>query len=199
VVDLGMAAKVRPCVWFPFSHPTASGNMSVVVPMTTEIRGGECEIPFPKPPGCGSGSVVNVLGIAGVDNAKIERRISAFYTLIRCWRLNRVETIAWLVSGGNGEQLCEACLGLRRQSEAATALSHGVTGERSGLLPKRRGAALPPQSKILTGFPALSELREPQNESSVGRALRSVQVGDILRIKQTLALSAVASLVTLPP
>ena len=53
-------------------------NMSVVVPMTMEIRGGECEIRFPKPAWLRQESVVNVMGIAGMDNAKIERRISAF-------------------------------------------------------------------------------------------------------------------------
>jgi PemK-like, MazF-like toxin of type II toxin-antitoxin system len=49
IVDLGMTAKVRPCVVISVSKPDSQRNMSVVVPMTTEIRGGECEIPFPKP------------------------------------------------------------------------------------------------------------------------------------------------------
>ena len=78
LVDLGMAAKVCPCVVISVSKPDSQRNMSVVVPMTTEVRGGECEIPFPKPAWLRQESVVNVLGIAGVDNAKIERRISAF-------------------------------------------------------------------------------------------------------------------------
>ncbi|HEX7569078.1 MAG TPA: type II toxin-antitoxin system PemK/MazF family toxin [Verrucomicrobiae bacterium] len=78
VVDLGMAAKVRPCVVVSIGQPDGSRNMSVVVPMTTEIRGGECEVRFPKPAWLRQESVVNVLGIAGVDNAKIERRIAAF-------------------------------------------------------------------------------------------------------------------------
>ena len=78
VVDLGMAAKVRPCVVVSVAHPDRQRNMSVVVPLTTEIRGGECEIRFPKPPWLRQESVVNVMGIAGVDNAKIERRIAAF-------------------------------------------------------------------------------------------------------------------------
>ncbi len=77
-VDLGMAAKVRPCVVVSVAHPDRQRNLSVVVPMTTEIRGGECEIRFPKPPWLRQESVVNVLGIAGVDHAKIERRIAAF-------------------------------------------------------------------------------------------------------------------------
>jgi len=78
LVDLGMAAKVRPCVVISVSNPDSQRNMSVVVPMTTEIRGGECEIKFPKPVWLRQESAVNVLGIAGVDNAKIERRLSAF-------------------------------------------------------------------------------------------------------------------------
>ncbi len=78
LVDLGMMAKVRPCVVISISKPDSQRNMSVVVPMTTEIRGGECEIHFPKPAWLRQESVVNVMGIAGVDNAKIERRISAF-------------------------------------------------------------------------------------------------------------------------
>ncbi len=78
VVDLGMAAKVRPCVVVSIGQPDRQRNMSVVVPMTTEIRGGECEIRFPKPAWLRQESVINALGVAGVDNAKIERRISAF-------------------------------------------------------------------------------------------------------------------------
>jgi mRNA interferase MazF len=78
VVDLGMAAKTRPCVVVSIGSLDHQRNMSVVVPMTTEIRGGECEVDFPKPAWLRQESVVNVLGIAGVDNARIERRIAAF-------------------------------------------------------------------------------------------------------------------------
>lgn len=78
IVDLGMAAKVRPCVVVSIPNPDRGRNMSVVVPMTTEIRGGECEVRFPKPPWLRQDSVVNVLGIAGIDNNKIERRIAPF-------------------------------------------------------------------------------------------------------------------------
>ena len=78
VVDLGMAAKSRPCVVISVANPDSQRSMSVVVPMTTEIRGGECEVRFLKPAWLRQESVVNVLGIAGVDNSKIERRIAAF-------------------------------------------------------------------------------------------------------------------------
>ncbi len=78
IVDLGMAAKVRPCVVISVENSDRQRSMSIVVPMTTEIRGGECEIRFPKPPWLRQESVLNVLGIAGVDNSKIERRLAAF-------------------------------------------------------------------------------------------------------------------------
>ena len=78
IVDLGLAQKVRPCVVVSMANPDRQRNMSVVVPMTTEIRGGECEVSFPKPAWLRSQSVVNVLGVAGVDNAKVVRRIAPF-------------------------------------------------------------------------------------------------------------------------
>jgi len=78
LVDLGMQAKVRPCVVVSISRPDSQRNMTVVVPMTTEVRHSECEITFPKPPWLRQASVVNLLGIAGVDNAKIQRRLASF-------------------------------------------------------------------------------------------------------------------------
>ncbi len=78
VVDLGLAAKVRPCVVVSIGKPDSQRSMSIVVPMTTEKRGGECEVDFPKPPWLKQPGVVNVLGIAGVDNACIERRLGSF-------------------------------------------------------------------------------------------------------------------------
>lgn len=78
VVDLGMMDKTRPCVVVSVRQPDRERNLSVVVPMTTEIRGRACEVAFPKPAWLNQEAVVNVLGIAGVDNAKIIRRIAPF-------------------------------------------------------------------------------------------------------------------------
>ena len=78
IVDLGMVAKARPCVVVSIKAPDQQRNMSVVVPMTTEVRGGAFEIAFPKPAWLRQESVVNLLGIAGLDNSKIERRIATF-------------------------------------------------------------------------------------------------------------------------
>jgi mRNA interferase MazF len=75
IVDLGFAAKVRPCVVLSGPRPDRTRNMCVVVPVTHEIRGGECEVPFPKPVWLREASVINVLGVAGVDQAKVQRRL----------------------------------------------------------------------------------------------------------------------------
>jgi mRNA interferase MazF len=43
LVDLGTVAKIRPCVVVSVRNPDAQRNMCIVVPLTTEIRGGECD------------------------------------------------------------------------------------------------------------------------------------------------------------
>lgn len=78
IVDLGMAAKVRPCVVVSANSPGRPRNMSVVLPMTTEVRGGDFEIAFTKPAWLRQASVINLLGIADVDNSRVERRVAAF-------------------------------------------------------------------------------------------------------------------------
>jgi mRNA interferase MazF len=73
LVDLGMAAKVRPCVVVSIANADNQRNMSVVAPLTTEARGGECEVQFPKPAWLNEPSVVNFVGLLGVDNVRIGR------------------------------------------------------------------------------------------------------------------------------
>jgi mRNA interferase MazF len=73
LVDLGYVAKVRPCVVISIPNADSRRNMSVVAPLTTEIRGGECEVPILKPKWLAEESVVNLIGLVGVDNAKIGR------------------------------------------------------------------------------------------------------------------------------
>src|SRR5437016_11591838 len=78
LVDLGMAAKVRPAVVVSITNPDSQRSMAVVVPMTTEIRKGECEVSFSKPSWLKQSCVVNLLGIAGVDSSRIERNLGTF-------------------------------------------------------------------------------------------------------------------------
>jgi mRNA interferase MazF len=80
LVDLGFVAKVRPCVVISVPNADRCRNMSVVAPLTTEIRGGDCEVPFPKPRWLAEESVVNLIGLVGVDNAKIERLLGRLPT-----------------------------------------------------------------------------------------------------------------------
>jgi mRNA interferase MazF len=73
LVDLGMAAKSRPCVILSIPKADNHRNMSVVAPLTTQARGGECEVQFPKPKWLNETSVINLIGLLGVDNARIGR------------------------------------------------------------------------------------------------------------------------------
>jgi mRNA interferase MazF len=75
LVDLGMAAKSRPCVVISIPKADSQRNMSVIAPLTSQSRGGECEISFPKPAWLLDTSVINLIGLGGVDNAKIGRFI----------------------------------------------------------------------------------------------------------------------------
>ena len=73
LVDLGYTAKVRPCVVVSIPNADSQRNMSIVAPLTTQSRGGECEVDFPKPPWLNENAVINLIGLIGVDNAKIQR------------------------------------------------------------------------------------------------------------------------------
>lgn len=52
LVDLGMTAKSRPCVILSIPRADSQRNMSVIAPLTSQARGGECEVAFPGLPGC---------------------------------------------------------------------------------------------------------------------------------------------------
>jgi mRNA interferase MazF len=75
LVDLGMAAKTRPCVVISIPKADSQRNMSVIAPLTTEIRQGETEIPFEKPAWLLDRSAISLIGMGGVDNARIGRLI----------------------------------------------------------------------------------------------------------------------------
>lgn len=77
LADLGHVAKVRPVVIVSIPRPDRQRNMSVVAPITTEIRGGECEVTFPKPQWLREVSVINLVQIVGIDNVRILRRLGS--------------------------------------------------------------------------------------------------------------------------
>ncbi|MDB6023479.1 MAG: hypothetical protein JWQ04_3336 [Pedosphaera sp.] len=75
LVDLGMTAKSRTCVIVSIPKADSQRNMSVIAPLTSQPRGGECEVEFPRPAWLHDASVINLIGLGGVDNAKIGRFI----------------------------------------------------------------------------------------------------------------------------
>ena len=77
LVDLGMVAKVRPCLVL-CANPDNERTVSLVAPLTTEVRGGESEIPFPKPPWLAKPCVVNLSGLGSVERHRLQRRLGQF-------------------------------------------------------------------------------------------------------------------------
>jgi len=77
LVDLGYLGKVRPCLILA-PYPDSQHSQTIVAPLTTESRGGEAEIGFPKPRWLDEPCVVNLAGLAGVERAKIKRQLGVF-------------------------------------------------------------------------------------------------------------------------
>ena len=77
LIDLGMTAKVRPCLML-CGNPDSQRTVAIFAPITKEIRGGESEIAFPKPPWLKEDSVVNLSGIGSVERRRIQRRLGPF-------------------------------------------------------------------------------------------------------------------------
>jgi mRNA interferase MazF len=77
MANLGFVAKVRPCVVLAH-QPDSQRNLAIVAPLTTEIRGGEAEIGFPKPAWLQQTCVLNLAGLLGIEHARIERRLGPF-------------------------------------------------------------------------------------------------------------------------
>jgi mRNA interferase MazF len=77
LVDLGMVAKVRPCLVL-CANPDSERTVSIVAPLTTEVRGGQSEIAFAKPPWLAKPCVVNLSGLGSVERHRIQRRLGRF-------------------------------------------------------------------------------------------------------------------------
>ncbi len=77
LVDLGMVAKVRPCLVL-CANPDSERTVCLVAPLTTEVRGGESEVPFAKPPWLAKPCVVNLSGLGSVERQRLQRRLGRF-------------------------------------------------------------------------------------------------------------------------
>ena len=75
LADLGFAAKTRPVVILSRNDPHAPRALAVYVPLTTQNRGSNYEVPIPHLHFLREPSVANVQGIASLPLARLERRI----------------------------------------------------------------------------------------------------------------------------
>ena len=79
-VDLGLAAKYRPLMVVSREDTKAERALAVCVPLTTNVRGGNYEVPIPRVrwmPGDEQG-VANIQGITSVEHHRLERRVGRF-------------------------------------------------------------------------------------------------------------------------
>ncbi len=79
-IDLGLRAKFGPTMVVSRQDPDPETALSVCVPCTTTIRGGQYEVPLPRVkwmPGSDDG-VANVLGIEAVEHHRFERRAGRY-------------------------------------------------------------------------------------------------------------------------
>ena len=75
-----MKAKVRPVMVVSREDPEAERALSVCVPLTTEIRGGQYEVPMPRVrwlPADDEG-VANVLGVLSIEHHFLQRKAGRF-------------------------------------------------------------------------------------------------------------------------
>jgi mRNA-degrading endonuclease toxin of MazEF toxin-antitoxin module len=95
-VDLGMKGKFRPLLVVSREDEDADRALCVCVPLTTEVRGGNYEVPLPRVrwlPGADEG-VASVQGLTSVENHRLERRAGMFEKPVL---LSVRETIAWML------------------------------------------------------------------------------------------------------
>jgi mRNA-degrading endonuclease toxin of MazEF toxin-antitoxin module len=79
-VDLGMQRKVRPLLVVSRFDPNTERALSVCVPCTTQVRGGNYEVPLPRAKWLPSDDkgIANVLGIEAVEHHRFQRRAGTF-------------------------------------------------------------------------------------------------------------------------
>jgi mRNA interferase MazF len=75
IVDLGIAAKVRPMVIISRDDPSAPRSLSICAPITSSNRGSKYEVPIGKHRFLNLEGHVNVQGIQAVQNHELHRKI----------------------------------------------------------------------------------------------------------------------------
>lgn len=75
--ELGMVEKSRPVLILGFPQPRDARTLTVVAPLTSQIRGLRGEVPLGKPRWLPKTSAVNVQGLASFDPGRLTRRMGA--------------------------------------------------------------------------------------------------------------------------
>lgn len=75
--DLGIAEKSRPVLVLAYPAPTDARALTVVAPLTSQIRGQRGEVDLGKPRWLPKPSAVNVQGLASFDRHKLTRKFGA--------------------------------------------------------------------------------------------------------------------------
>jgi mRNA interferase MazF len=75
LIDLGMVGKVRPAVVISKEDPDAPRALAICVPLTTENRGSNYEVPLGKLKFLDRESWVNVQGLTSLGHEKLVRRL----------------------------------------------------------------------------------------------------------------------------
>jgi mRNA-degrading endonuclease toxin of MazEF toxin-antitoxin module len=70
-----MVEKSRPVLVLAFPQPADARALTVVAPLTSQIRGLRGEVPLGKPRWLPKVSAVNVQGLASFDPGKLTRRL----------------------------------------------------------------------------------------------------------------------------
>ena len=75
LVDLGLAAKMRPVLIVSRADPNPPRALVVYVPLTSQNRGSPYEVVLPKLPFLNRDSVANVQGLGSVPTVRLERKL----------------------------------------------------------------------------------------------------------------------------
>lgn len=75
LADLGLAAKTRPVIIVSRYDPDPPRALVIYVPLTTQSRPGNYEVPIPKLGFLTSVSVANVQGIGALPVIRLERKL----------------------------------------------------------------------------------------------------------------------------
>jgi len=75
LVDLGMAAKMRPMLIVSRKDAGAPRALSICAPMTTSNRGSAYEVPIGKRPFLKEASFVNVQGLQAIQHHELKRKL----------------------------------------------------------------------------------------------------------------------------